>query len=180
MHELDKKVLELGIDGDKKAFKALYDHYAPYVWRLILRMTGDELRARDLMQETFVKIHGSIKKFKGNSGFSTWVYKIAHNVVLADARRRKNFRSHEPYQENIEGVNSADSYVSRELVGKIMVELTIEERFLLLAREVDGLSFEEISEITGVSEGALRTKLHRMKESIKSKFDIPFETGVCA
>ncbi|NLD99653.1 MAG: sigma-70 family RNA polymerase sigma factor [Fibrobacter sp.] len=180
MQEIDKSIIELGIKGDKEAFKLLYTHYAPFVWRLILRMTADQTKARELLQETFVKIHGAIHKFKGNSAFSTWVYKIARNVVLADVRRIRLFRTHESYQENIVGPYRADSFNSKDLVDKIMATLSLDDRFLLIAREIDGLSFEEIADITGVSEGALRTKLHRLKENIKKNFNTPFEREACA
>jgi RNA polymerase sigma-70 factor (ECF subfamily) len=172
MNEIKSELLKQVLCNDKNSFKILYDHYAPFVWRLILRMTGDEYQARELLQETFIRVHASIKKFKGDSSLSTWIYRIAHNVVFSDSRRKTSHNNrHVSYDDIFAGKDCTDKYMHKEIVEKIMAQLTADEKFLLIAREIDGLPFEEIAIITGATEGSLRTKLHRLKETVRNSFD---------
>lgn len=173
MEDLDFKILKQASKGDKKAFKLVYDHYGPFTWRLLLRMTGNEELARELLQETFVRVHFALHKFKGESAFSTWVYKIAHNTVLMNYRKIRLDKKHDQYEDLIAGSYKADGYINRQIVSRILSELTLEERFLLITREVDGMTFEEISQICGVAAGTLRTRLHRLKEDIRCRFSEP-------
>lgn len=170
MEELNSKILKMAGDGDKNAFKTIYDHYAPFVWRLLIRMTGDNETARELLQDTFVRIHSGLHKFKGDSTFSTWIYRIAHNSVLMNYRKNKNSKVHESFEDQIAGSFQADEYANKQLVSKVLSDLTVEDRFLLIAREVDCLSFEEIAQICGISAGTLRTRLHRLKDTIRNRF----------
>ena len=122
------------------------------------------------MQNTFIRAHGSMKKFSFDSAFSTWLYRIAYNAALTYSTRRRteNGRSSQ-YHDTIAGPQVSDTYDSREAVSRILASLHSEERFLLTAREAAGLAFEELSIITGRSEGALRTALHRIKERIRKE-----------
>ena len=178
MEELNRLTLQQAIRGDKVAFRAVYDRYAPFVWRVLLRMTADELVAQELLQETFIKVHSALKKFKGESALSTWIYRIAFNAVISHTKKRAYQKLHAPYQDTHADPDTTDSYETRQLVGKILAELSVQERFLLVSREVDGFSFEDIASITGTAPGTLRTKLHRIKERIRNNFretKIPLE-----
>ena len=168
MKELDTITLHRARNGDKKAFKALYDHYSPFVWRVIFKMvSGDHVLAQELLQETFVKLHGALKHFRGESGLSTWIYRIAYNFAITAFNQRKRFTGLEDTEKTLAGNEKADSYDNSEFIKKVLAELNADDRFLLVAREVDGMSYDEISEITGQSEGALRTRLHRIKELLR-------------
>ncbi len=170
MEDLDSETLKKAIKGDDKAFRALYDHYAPFVWRLVLRMTGEQQLATELLQDTFIRVHGALKKFKGDSSFSTWIYRIAHNAVLMSYRKNRKAKFHDPFDDQITACSHADQYLNKQLVNRVLADLSIEDRFLLVTREIDGLSFEEIAQICGISAGTLRTRLHRLKETIRNRF----------
>jgi RNA polymerase sigma-70 factor (ECF subfamily) len=170
MEDLDSEILKKAIKGDDKAFRALYDHYAPFVWRLVLRMTSDQQLATELLQDTFIRVHGALKKFKGDSSLSTWIYRIAHNAVLMSYRKKRKMKLHDTFDDQIAAFSHADQYQNKQLVHKVLADLTIEDRFLLVTREIDGLSFEEIAQICGISAGTLRTRLHRLKETIRNRF----------
>lgn len=175
MEDLDSVTLKKAINGDDKAFKALYDHYAPFVWRLLFRMTGEQQKAKELLQDTFIRVHGGLRKFKGDSSFSTWIYRIAHNSVLMNYRQNQKSKFCDPFEDQVASCSQPDQYINKEMVTRVLSELSIEDRFLLVAREIDGLSFEEIAQICGTSAGALRTRLHRLKEAIRSRFsESPF------
>lgn len=169
MEELDKITTQRAIRGDKKAFKALYDFYAPYIWRVLIKMSTDEQTARELLQDTFIRVHKSLKKFKSESALSTWIYRIAFNAGMLHFKKQKNLKRYDSYQDTMPGKQN-NSYETREIIEKIMSEMTEQERFLLTAKEIDGISFEELAEITGMTSGALRTRLHRLKEKIRNRF----------
>jgi len=170
--ELDSKLIKQASRGDRRAFKALYDHYAPFVWKVIYRtVNGDNESATEVMQTTFIRIHGSIKKFSFDSGFSTWAYRIAYNAALSHlGRRRVESERAMEYQDTVPGKSRSDSYDDQESVRQILFSLSPDDRFLLTAREANGLSFEELSAVTGKTEGALRVSIHRIKERIRKEF----------
>lgn len=174
MEEINSSILNMAIRGEKKAFESLYNHYAPFIWRLLLRMTGEQQVATELLQDTFIKVHGGLHKFKGDSSFSTWVYRIAHNVVLMNYRKNRINKKSEQFEDQFAGASNTDEFITKDFVAKLLSRLSVEDRFLLVAREIDGLSFDELAIICETSAGALRTRLHRIKENIKSRFSEPY------
>lgn len=177
MKEIDDITIQRAVHGDKNAFKSLYHHYSPFLWRILFKMvSGDQIQAQELLQDSFVKIHGALKHFRSDSSFSTWAYRIAYNESMHAFARRTKQKAWIPFDDQISGKSKTDSYSDREIVGKLLDALSPQERFLLLAKEVDDFSYDEISEITGQSAGALRTKLHRIKEQLR-KFSEKMQIG---
>jgi RNA polymerase sigma-70 factor (ECF subfamily) len=171
MVDCDRVTIEQAARGDEKAFRRLYDHYAPFVWRIVYRTSGsDQETAQEIVQETFVRIHRSLKSFTAASSLGTWIYRIAFNAAQSYlgkmARYRETTRPLTPDQTDPRF--PADAYDTRQVVTRVLDSLTPEDRFLLVAKELDGLSFEEISAISGKSPESLRTRMSRMKEKIRS------------
>ncbi len=171
MEEIDDITKLRAVKGDKNAFKSLYDFYSPFVWRVVMRMTGDRNMATELLQETFINVHKSLRKFNAESALSTWIYRITYNAVLASTNRRNRFRSHQVYDDDLYIGRETDGYEMKDMVEKVLSNLSVEDKFLLVAREVDGLSYDDIESVTGCSAGTLRTRLHRLKESIRKRFE---------
>jgi RNA polymerase sigma-70 factor, ECF subfamily len=170
MQELDLSIIQKAAKGDNKAFKSLYEFYVPFIWRVLFRMTGgDQALAQELVQETFVHINRSLKNFQERSAFSTWAYRIAYNAGMNLLSRIRRFPSQQ-FDEARVNVEYRDPYESKEMVKIILDELNADERFLLTAREVDGLSFEELADIVNSTPGAVRTRLHRLKETVRNRF----------
>jgi len=172
MKEIEQRIIQEASRGSNSAFKTLYDFYAPYVWRLVYRSAGGDREATgEIVQDTFVRVHRSLKKFRKESSISTWIYRIAYNAALAFLKRRKNTALHtiESY-DAVPGNERSDRYEMDQLIAKALNGLSAGERFLLTAREVDGMSFEELAIITGKAEGALRTQLSRIKSDIREHF----------
>jgi RNA polymerase sigma-70 factor (ECF subfamily) len=177
MKELDDVTLRRAIKGDRRAFKTLYDHYAPFLWKVLFSMGGrDMTTTRELVQDTFVKVHASLGQFRGNSTFSTWLYRIAYTTTVASLRRTRlsALSSTSADINTISGQDRTDTFDDKELAGRILSSLSAEDRFLLIAREVEDIAFDELALITGRNAGALRTQLHRLKEGIRKTF--PQET----
>jgi RNA polymerase sigma-70 factor (ECF subfamily) len=173
VEEIDDITLERAKRGNSGAFRSLYAHYSSFVWRLCYRSSnGDKSCAEEIMQNTFVKVHRYMGGFSKNSAFSTWLYRVTYHCIneyFAKAAKH-NARSAEFDEEYMGSVEpSALPFENRQLVTKILAPLSESERFLLTAREVDGMSYEELADITGIKEGALRTRLVRLKSDIRKR-----------
>lgn len=171
MIDIDRCTMVLAVKGDHRAFKRLYDHYAPFVWRIVYRTAGSDTQtAQEIVQETFVRIHRSLKSFAGASSLGTWIYRITLNTsngFLANRLRHQSITL--PLNNDLPGnISDPEAYETKEFVDKILAALTTEDRFLLMAKEVDGLTFRELAEIFGKSSSALRTRMSRLKTRINA------------
>ncbi len=171
MQELDEITVRKAADGDKRAFRKLYDHYSPFLWRVVFTMCGRDMTAAgDMLQDIFIRVYESLRQFRGDSALSTWLYRVAFTTVAAQSRKARNRYSFRTFDDTIRGNERSDTYDDRQLAQKILGSLSVEDRFLIVSRELHGIPFEELAEITGQKSGALRTRLHRLKESIRTSF----------
>jgi RNA polymerase sigma-70 factor, ECF subfamily len=168
MDELASKKIRAAVEDDK-AFRLLYDYYSPFVWRVIYRMVhGDSQLAEQILQSVFITVHKSLKKFKFKSAFSTWVYQITWREALHQLKKKKREREQiVPFVEDFMGTE--DKTVASEL-NDLLTKLSETERFLLVSRELDGFSFEELAKITGKQSGSLRTAVSRIKEKLREVY----------
>ncbi|MBN1575582.1 MAG: sigma-70 family RNA polymerase sigma factor [Chitinispirillaceae bacterium] len=171
MQELDAITLKRAIKGDRHAFKKLYDLYAPFLWRVLFPMAGRDMEtAQDLVQDTFIRVYRSLHQFRGESALSTWLYRIAYTTAMASARKPHNHYRFQSCTESVRATDRADVYNDRQLADRILADLSADDRFLLVAREIDDMPFEDLAAITGQNAGALRTRLHRLKETIRKSY----------
>lgn len=177
MKELDDITLKSAAKGKQTAFKQLYDHYSPVVWKVVFRtVNGDTDAAEHITQDVFIRVHKMIKKFRFNAAFSTWLYRITYNESMAYLKSRHKYsRRLVEYDDTQKARDTKDTLEDKDTVEKVLKNVSPDERFLLVAREVNDVPFEELAAITGKSAGALRTMLHRVKENIRKGFD--YETG---
>jgi RNA polymerase sigma-70 factor (ECF subfamily) len=171
--EIDDITLQKAKQGNAQAFKKLYKHYSQFVWRLCYRSSnGDVACAQEIMQDTFVKVHRYLGSFSRDSAFSTWLYRVAYNCINEYFSKTVRIKSREaPLDEEYTAGPGALPYENREYVAKILAPLNETERFLLIAREVQGLSYEELAVITGIKEGTLRTRITRLKAEIRERME---------
>jgi RNA polymerase sigma factor (sigma-70 family) len=172
MNEIDAITIRLAKKKDKEAFKRIYDFYAPFVWKIAYRtMHGDSDAAGDAVQDTFIRVHESLHKFSGESGLSTWLYRIVFNVCLTALTKQKKANVMQPLDENIpSGPAETELLENKDQVNAILSGLSADDRFLLTGREILDLSYEELAGITGQNAGTLRTRLSRLKEEIRKTF----------
>lgn len=170
--------------GDVAAFDKLILKYRERLFGVIYNLTSNREDASDLTQDAFIKAFQSIHRFQGHSSFFTWLYKIGVNATLSHLRknRLKSFFSLEKIQEDgassqvIEQLTDKrgadrDSYL-RELQEKLneaLQKLSIPHRTVITLFEIDGLSHAEIAEITGSSEGTVRSRLHYAKQFLQGE-----------
>lgn len=165
---------------DPSAFELLVRTHQDRVYDFCVRMLADREEAFDLTQEIFISIHRHMDKFRADAKLTTWVYRIARNHCLNRLKylkRRGRGRSDEYGEANelsiteaMGGAGRPDDAVSsqkdRELVHRAIKELDEDQRALVVLRDVEGLSYEEIMDITELPEGTVKSRLHRAREKL--------------
>lgn len=165
---------------DPSAFEQLVRTHQHRVYDFCVRMLSDREEAFDLTQEIFISIHQNLEKFRADAKLTTWIFRISRNHCLNRLKylkRRGRGRSDEFGESNELSITEAlggsarpDDAVSsqreRELVHKAIAHLEEEQRALVVLRDVEGLSYEEIMEITELPEGTVKSRLHRAREKL--------------
>jgi len=172
MKEIDDLTIRQAAKKNEKAFKRVYDYYAPFVWKVIFRTAGgDRNVATEIVQDTFIRIYKSLHLFSFNSGLSTWIYRIAFNTSQSYLSKQYKNNDYVLLDENIAGNKTFDKGLeTKDFVHSILKTLSPDDRFLLTSREVEGIPFEELAEITGKTSESLRTRISRLKEQLRTVF----------
>ena len=172
--------------GDKAAFRTLFDRYHRRAYSVALGVVKDPQAASDVVQDTFVKVWKAIESFEGTSSFFTWLYRILMNVAIDHVRKSKK-GSVVAFDERVERESEADEgdggmvpkwtdinpgqVLSRkELAQKMEAALaTLPEhhRAVILMRELDGLSYDEMAEIQGVPKGTIMSRLFHARKKMQ-------------
>jgi len=183
----DEDLVTAHLAGRPGAFKHLYDRFRDRLVHFIIRKTGDPDRAQDLVQEAFIRVTRHLHRFDTEKKFSTWIYTIASNLSKNELRNRSRsplvlFQKlekswdddHRPLQFEDSRMRPDDLYRKRYL--RQIVEDTVEElpehhRLVFRLRELEGKSYEEIAEITGVNLGTVKSRLHRARNSFAQRIE---------
>lgn len=148
-------------------FKEIFKANSKKIYHLCYGYTGDEDAANDLMQETFMKVWQNLDKFRNQAMISTWIYRIAVNTCLSWLRVEKRQAKDELTDNIIEtrGEEISEKNEQVALLYKCIAQLEETER-IIISMVLDELPYAEIAEISGVSEGNLRVKIHRIKHKL--------------
>ena len=152
-------------------FELVYDRYASFVYRKCLLMTESEADAQDLTQEVWIKVYFGLENFRFKSKFCTWLSRITINNCINYLKRKGKFVSSEDVGESENG--SLPNMNHRLDVTKLLSRLSIQTRGLLILKYVDGLSYEEIVEVTGIGVSAAKMRIARAKKEL-----VKYATGV--
>ena len=183
MDEAEEKALVERLQRhDEAAFNTLVRLYEKSVFRLVLRMLGDRAEAEDVAQDVFVTIFKAISGFRGESKLSTWIYRVATNhcknrIKYLDRRARGKKSELDELSEAgaLESASMASSaQIARpdqqaeanqieKIVRAAIAVLDEDQRELVVLRDVENLSYEEIQAITGLPEGTVKSRLHRAR-----------------
>lgn len=172
--------LELLRKGDKSEFARMVETHSAVVYRLSLKMLGEEQDAEDVLQETFIKAYKALPNFDGRSSLSTWLYRIATNEALMILRKRKGkavpLSIDEPLEMaegEMEPLQIVDwccmpeeelmSAETRQYLNEAVEMLPHSLRTVFLLRDIEGLSTRETAEILELSETAVKTRLSRAR-----------------
>ncbi len=169
--------------GDVRAYDKLVVKYRERLYGVIYNLTGNREDANDLTQEAFIKAFRSINLFRGKSSFFTWLYRIAVNNTLTHLKkmRMKRFINLENINEEVHSSDILEHLAAktqtdkpalmRELQEKLneaLQKLSLKHRTVVVLFEIEGLSHQEIAEITKTSEGTVRSRLHYAKQQLQN------------
>jgi RNA polymerase sigma factor (sigma-70 family) len=151
----------------EQRFKEIFQANSKKIFHLCYGYTGDDDSANDLMQETFMKVWQNLDKFRNQAMISTWIYRIAVNTCLSHLRVEKRHPKDELTENIIE--NHREDYSEKNeqvaLLYKCISKLEENER-IIITMVLDEVPYPEIAEISGISEGNLRVKIHRIKQKL--------------
>ncbi len=155
--------------GDRQAFEELVERTHRQVYTLAYRLVGDRQEAEDVAQEAYLRAYRSLRGFRGDARFETWMYRIVSNVAMTHLRRRKRFG--ELVADETGGpepeVRPTDDLVERDELKRALEALPIGQRTVVILKDVYGLTCQEIGDQIGVSEGAVKVRLHRARKRLK-------------
>ena len=188
--QTERKFIERLAQRDERAFNELVELYEARVFRLLLRMLGRRDEAEDMAQEVFVQIFKAVGTFRGDSKLSTWIYRVSVN--LCKNRMKYLSRRHTDGEDELEpvaerasldeakGVTFGDiaqpdrlveGYQLERVLQICIAELEPDFREVLILRDLEDLTYEELSEITGLPEGTVKSRLHRARGMLKQSVE---------
>ncbi|MGB9682478.1 MAG: sigma-70 family RNA polymerase sigma factor [bacterium] len=177
VEETDELLVEKIKKGNDDAFRDLIRRYQRYVLNLVYRTIGDTNDAEDIAQEVFIKVYKSIRGFKGESKFSTWISKITVNVCM-DKLREKSKNKEEDIEEeawntftqpvNFSPEVMAERHELQETIKKAIESLPEELRAAFVLRELENLSYEEIGEMLNIPIGTVESRIYRARMKLRS------------
>ena len=148
---LDELLVERAKRGDVQAFEQLISQYEKKVFNTAYRLTGNYEDAADVAQEAFLRAYSSIPEFRGDSSFATWLFRIVHNACLDELRKLERVEVQRTVQESI---NALDE----------------EYRVVVVMRDIQGYSYNEIAEALGINLGTVKSRLNRARNALKEMF----------
>ncbi len=159
-------VTQVAVFHNKQAFDSLVRKYQSPVRRFFLNQTlGDEQLSDDLAQETFIRAYTNITKFRGMSGFSTWLFRIAYNVFYDEMRKRKPTDDIDTPAMARMTSDGGDAGLRMDIYRALSL-LKDEERTCITLQLIDGYPIDKISDITGIPENTVKSHLRRGKEKL--------------
>jgi RNA polymerase sigma factor (sigma-70 family) len=170
----DQLYIDKVINGDTNAFAYLVDAYKDMVFSLAFKMTKNREEAEEVSQDTFIKAFKNLNKFKGDSKFSTWLYRIGYHACLDAIKKNKNHNNSLEINEitfnKIQSVDTILQGIERKeratVMNDCLLKLPEEERSIIWMFYFDELSLKEIIEVTSLSEANLKVKLHRARKRL--------------
>jgi len=187
----DRRLVRRMRQGDPRAFEEVVGLYQNRIYGLMLRMIGNPEEAEDLAQEVFITLHRAIASYRGEGRFYTWLYRIATNTCKNRIKylRGRNFHRSVPVDETPEAHSSASeggpivslqSHVAgpeamtegnrlQSAIQRELAALDEEHRLLIVLRDVQGMSYQDILKVTGLQEGTLKSRLHRARIALKDR-----------
>jgi len=173
---------------DEAAFNELVRAYQAQVFRVVFRMIGDHAEAEEVAQEVFITVFKAIKNFRGDSKLSTWLYRIAvnhtKNRIKYLARRAHSKKREFDEVGDRDAIESATMHTSAKLprpdemaqareaeslIQRALYELEADFRELVILRDVENLTYQEIGAISGLAEGTVKSRLHRARLALRER-----------
>lgn len=187
MSDLDPSLLRRLRDRDERAFRELIEAHRDRVYNISFRMLGSRAEAEDVAQEVFIAVFKTIETFRGDSKFSTWLYRVAVNHCKNRIKylARRHDRDRDELDETTNGQHGAHGAIGgpgprapdhaleaqqmETLIQEAIAELDEEQRVVVVLRDIEDLSIEEICKITDLPDGTVKSRLHRARLVLRKK-----------
>ena len=175
----DRELVQKCQTGEMSSFEELVSRYHQKVYMVILGLLRNREDALEVAQETFFRAYRKINSFQGGSSFYTWIYRIAVNLAI-DAQRRQK-RNPLDFRESMDGLLESQDEVARDPFADVhdkelrqhltnaINDLTPEHKAVIVLRTIEGLSYKDIGEILGCSEGTVMSRLHYARKKLQDK-----------
>ncbi len=178
--EEERNIIRKIQGGDVNAFELLVTEYEKNVYNLALRMCKNAEDAADMSQEAFIKAYNSLKSFRGDSKFSVWLYRIVSNLCLDHLRRQNRRPVRSLSVEDSDGETAEIEIPDEEqaperllerkatcdAVRRGLDELNTEQREILLLREIQGFSYDEIAKVLNIESGTVKSRIFRARKKL--------------
>lgn len=183
----DAALVAATLAGDRDAFGLLVTRYQDRLFNTLVRIGASREDAADVVQEAFVQAYTKLASFQGASQFYTWLYRVAMNISISRRRRKRPTASldaareatgDEPADRAAGPEGTAVSHERVAIVRTALAHLGEEQRRILVLREIDGASYEEIAEILELPIGTVRSRLFRARMQLREKLEGVEESGI--
>jgi RNA polymerase sigma-70 factor, ECF subfamily len=171
--------------GDREAFRTLFERYHRRAYALAFGVLRHSEDALDVVQDAFIKAHRYLDKFEGNSSFYTWLYRIVMNLAIDHLRKHRRIRPVELDEQVLEEGSADDGLLPKLLGGhpgralvdkeirhridRALAELSENHRTVLVMRELEGLSYEEMAQAMGCSKGTIMSRLFHARKNMQRR-----------
>jgi RNA polymerase sigma-70 factor (ECF subfamily) len=174
---IDARIITACQQGDREAFRLLFETYKDRVFSIAFYSLGDEAAAHDISQQIFLKLMTRIGQFRGDSEFTTWLYRLVVNSCLDERRKGRRFAAVSEFElmsvsDNRKSQESG--YARREIAESVRKEirgLKPKMRLPILLKYIEGLSYAEIAEVLGCSRGTVASRLNRAHKALAKKLE---------
>jgi RNA polymerase sigma-70 factor (ECF subfamily) len=178
---VDKDLVARVIGGDREAYRVLVEKYQNRALAIALEIVKSREDAEDIVQESFVKAYLSLGEFRNQSAFYTWLYRIVYNMAI-DFKRKMVRRGGDTLEyDEVSGTAGSEELAGRVAgpheaivekeqrarIARVVAELSPEHRAVIVLREVEGLSYDEIARVTGVTKGTVMSRLHYARKRMQ-------------
>lgn len=170
----DQDIINRILGGDTNAFSVLVERYKDLIFTLTIRMIKNREEAEEVAQDTFIKAFKSLDKYKGDSKFSTWIYRIAYNSSLDRIKKNKKFVNNVTIdaftEHNVKTIENAfdqlETKERKETIKQCIDKLPSEDSFLLTLYYFEEQSLEEISKVVGINANNIKVKIFRARKKL--------------
>jgi len=180
----DRELVDGARRGDRDAFKTLFERYHRRAYALALGVVRHQDDALDVVQDAFIKAHKYLDKFEGNSSFYTWLYRIVMNLAIDHLRKHRRAKPVELDEARLEeavddsllprilGGNPGRALLDKEIrrrIDQALDEMSESHRAVLVMRELEGLSYEEMAQTMGCSKGTIMSRLFHARRNMQKR-----------
>jgi RNA polymerase sigma-70 factor (ECF subfamily) len=178
--QLDRDLVDAARRGDREAFRTLFERYNRRAYALALGVLRQPDDALDVVQDAFIKAHKHLDRFEGTSSFYTWLYRIVMNLAIDQLRRRKRLTELTEEAEadgggllpELLGGNPGRALMDKQIRARIddaLTGLSDNHRAVLVMRELEGLSYEEMASVMGCSKGTIMSRLFHARKNMQKQ-----------